>query len=108
MRIRKRNKWRKRLGKVAAPVVTAGAVAGATVLAGGRDLLETVPETLEGVLETIPESVQGAVNIVRETGSLLTTSLKGMNFVLENFFMIGTAAGVGFVGYKMYQSKDKN
>lgn len=27
---------------------------------------------------------------------------------LENLFVIGTAAGVGFVGYKMYQSKGRN
>ena len=86
MRIRKQNKWKKRLGKVAAPVVTAGAVAGTMILAGGKD-----------VLETVPESVQGVANIVKETGSLLTTSVKGMNFVLEIFFAIGTA-----VGYKIY------
>ena len=91
MRIRKQNKWKKRLGKVAAPVVTAGAVAGTMILAGGKD-----------VLETVPESVQGVANIVKETGSLLTTSVKGMNFVLENFFAIGTSVGVGFVGYKIY------
>ena len=91
MRIRKQGKWRKRLGKVAAPVVTAGAVAGAMILAGGKD-----------VLETVPESVQGVANIVKETGSLLTTSVKGMNFVLKNFLAIGTAVGIGFVGYKIY------
>lgn len=91
MRIRKQNKWRKRLGKVTAPIAAAGAVAGMVILAGRRD-----------VLETVPESVQGVANIVRETGSLLTTSVKGMNFVLENFIVIGTAVGVGFVGYKIY------
>ena len=53
-------------------------------------------------LAAVPESVQGVANIVRETGFLLTTSVKGMNFVLENFIAIGTALGVGFVGYKSY------
>ena len=91
MRIRNQGKWRKRLGKVAAPVVTAGAVAGTVLSAGGKD-----------VLETVPESVQGVANIVRETGSFLTTGIKGTNFLLENFFVIGTAVGVGFVGYKIY------
>ena len=91
MRIRKQGKWRKRFGKVAAPVVTAGAVAGTMILAGGKD-----------VLETVPESIQGVANIVRETGSLLTSGIKGTNFLLENFFVIGTAVGVGFVGYKIY------
>lgn len=89
--MRKRGKWRKRLGKVAAPVVTAGAVAGTMVLAGGKD-----------VLETVPESVQGVANIVKETGSLLATGIKGTNFILEIFFTIGTAVGVGFVGYKIH------
>lgn len=91
MRIRKQSKWKKCLKKVATPVAAAGAVAGTMIIAGGRD-----------VLETVPESVQGVANIVRETGSLLTTSVKGMNFVLENFFMIGTALGAGYVGYKIY------
>ena len=91
MRIRKQGKWRKRLGKVAAPVVTAGAIAGTVLLAGGR-----------GVIEAVPESMQGVANIVRETGSLLTTGIKGTNFLLENFFVIGGAVGVGFVAYKVY------
>ena len=91
MRIRKQNKWRKRIEKVTAPIAATGAVAGTMTIAGERD-----------VLETVPESVQGVANIVRETGSRLTTSVKGMNFVLEIFLAIGTAIGVGFVGYKIY------
>lgn len=85
--MRKHGKWRKRLKKVAAPVVTAGAVAGTMILAGGKD-----------VLDTVPESVQGVANIVRETGSVLATGIKGTNFLLENFYMVG----VGYVGYKIY------
>ena len=36
MRIRKQNKWRKRLGKVTAPIAAAGAVAGTIIIAGER------------------------------------------------------------------------
>lgn len=84
MKFKKRGKWKKRLGKVATAVVAAGAVAGVTALAGGRGPLEAIPETLEDALDVIPESKRGEL------------------YVLENFFMIGTAVGVGFVGYKLY------
>ena len=89
--MRKQDKWRKRFGKVAAPIATAGAVAGTVLLAGGRD-----------VIEAVPESVQGVANIVKETGSLLTTGIKTTNFLLENLFVISAAVGAGFVGYKIY------
>ena len=72
-----KKKWRKRIGKVAAPVLTAGAVAGTMILAGGQD-----------VLEAVPESVQGVANIVKETGSLLTTGLKTSNFYWNIFIRL--------------------
>ena len=97
MQTRKQNKWKRRLKKIAAPVAAAGAVAETMIIAGGRDTLAAVPE-----------SVQGVANVVRETGSILSTSVKGMNFLLENFFVIGTALGAGYVGYKIYtRSKEK-
>ena len=37
MRLRKQNKWTRRLKKVAAPVAAAGAVAGTMIIAGGKD-----------------------------------------------------------------------
>ena len=89
-----KKKWRKRVGKVAAPVLTAGAVAGTIVLAGGQD-----------VLEAVPESVAGVANIVKETVSLLTTGIKTTSFLLENLVVIGSVIGVGFVGYKIYNRK---
>ena len=57
MRLRKQNKWTRRLKKVAAPVAAAGAVAGTMVIAGGKDTLAAVPE-----------SAQGFANIVKEVG----------------------------------------
>lgn len=84
-----KKKWRKRIGKVAAPVLTAGTVAGTMMLAGGQD-----------VLEAVPESVAGVANIVKETGSLLTTGLKTTNFLLENFYTISIVAGMGYAAYK--------
>ena len=50
--MRRQGKWRKRLGKVATPVVTAGAVAGTMIIAGGKDALAAVPES-------VPESTPG-------------------------------------------------
>ena len=61
------------------------------ILAGGKD-----------IVEAIPESVQGVANIAKETGSLLNTGVKTTNFLLENLFVIGGVLGVGFVGYKIY------
>ena len=58
MRLRKQNKWTRRLKKVAAPVAAAGAVAGTMIIAGGKDTLAAVPE-----------SAQGFANIVKEVGS---------------------------------------
>ena len=84
-----KKKWRKRTGKVAPPVLTAGAVAGTMVLTGGQD-----------VLEAVPESVAGVTNIVKETGSLLTTGLKTSNFLLENLYTIGIVADIGYAAYK--------
>ena len=89
-----KKKWRKRLGKVTAPVLAAGAVAGTMVLAGGQD-----------VLEAVPESVAGVANIVKETGSLLATGIKTTSFLLENLVVIGGVIGAGFVGYKIYNRK---
>ena len=95
MRLRKQNKWTRRLRKVAAPVAVAGAVAGTMIIIGGKDTLAAVPE-----------SAQGFANIVKEVGSnsfsILSSSAKGLAFITENFFVIGTALGTGCVGYKIY------
>ena len=95
MRLRKQNKWTRRLKKVAAPVAVAGAVAGTMIIAGGKDTLAAVPE-----------SAQGFANIVKKVGSnslsIFSSSAKGLAFIIENFFVIGTALGAGYVGYKIY------
>ena len=95
MRLRKQNKWTRRLKKVAAPVAAAGAVAGTMIIAGGKDTLTAVPE-----------SAQGFANIVKEVGSnslsILSSSAKGLAFITGNFFVIGTALEAGYVRYKIY------
>ena len=74
MRLRKQNKWTRRLKKVATPTVAAGALAGTTVLttviAGGKDALAAGPE-----------AVQGFANVVKEVG-------EGLGPVLSNSFSI--------------------
>ena len=95
MRLRKQNKWTRRLKKVATPVAAAEAVAVTMIIAGGKDTLAAVPD-----------SAQGFANIVKEVGSnslsILSSSARGLKFITENFFVIGTALGAGYVGYQIY------
>ena len=76
-----------------APVAAAGAVAATMIIAGGKDTLAA-------------ESAQGFANIVKEVGSnslsILSSRAKGLTFLTENFFVIETALGAGYVGYKIY------
>ena len=75
MRTRKQNKWKRRLKKIAAPVAATGAVAGTMIIAGGRDTLAAVPE-----------SVQGVANIVRDTEFHSFDERKGDEFPSGKFF----------------------